>query len=482
MAGLIQLNMIILNSLKKHQTSIFLFLFIFIAYVLITGGNFWEYDSFASYKLSKSIVDHRNFQISCFWGEKGADGKCYSKYGLFMSVAIIPFYLIEKIYLEIFKGNFFYPGFFPSLTNAAITALLSVLIYKYLLRFKFSGGISITGALLFSFFTFAASYTKTLFAEPLITLLIYLCFYVLLFFSSSRKKYALAGFIFGLGFLTKITIVIILPAILYLFCLDRKEWKKTLYFIFPFLFLFIVWCFYNFFRFGSFFDTGYRGIGFGENILKGIYLFILSPGKSLFFYQPFIIFFIFGIGKFFRKQKRVFVVFSLVALIHLFFYSAYSFQVGEWAWGPRFLYTTLPFFVLCVMFFLNHTKKFFIKAGFYVCLGLSLIIQLSSVYLSYHRYYSFMNKKYGYDFSRLIYPSFNYSPLLGQWKMILRFGYKSSDDTYWKEAFQEYPSFKTNYKVAPPDLFFLRSRKLILMIIAAGVIEFLLIKKIYDSL
>lgn len=474
--------MIILNRLKKYKIQIFLFLFIAIAYTLLTGGNFWEYDSFSAYKLAKNIVDKSSFSVNCFWGVPGLHNNCYSRYGLFMSAAVVPFYIIEKIYLEVVKGSFFFPGFFPSLTNVFITALLSVLIFSYLKKFKFSSKLSIVGALLYAFFTFAFAYTKTIFAEPLITLLIYSCLYVLLFYKSSHKKYFFAGLLFGLGFLTKITMVIILPVVFYLFWINRKEWKKMLIFFLPLIFLFIIWCIYNNARFGNIFDTGYKGIGFGENILRGLYLFILSPGKSIFIYQPFIIFFIFGLKKFFLKNKKAFISFSLLSAIHFIFYSMYSYQAGEWAWGSRFLYSVLPFFVFCVIFFLQNEKNKLLKFLFYLSVGISFIIQLSSVYISYHRYYSYMSLKYGRNFTRLVYPRFDYSPIFGQWKLIFRLGYSEKDKKFWHEAFQERINFNTNYKIASPDLFFFRSKKFSLFLLLACVIEFLLIKKIYDSL
>lgn len=450
--------MTILNRLKKYKIPILLFFIVTVAYILMTGGNFWEYDSFSVYKLAKNIVDKSSFEVNCFWGVSGLQNKCYSRYGLLMSIAVIPFYLAEKIYLELIKGSFLFPGFFPSLTNTIITSLLVVLIYNYLLRFKFSVKLSFFGAILFAFFTLVASYTKTLFAEPLLTLLIYLCFYVILFSKESFKKYFFAGLFFGLGFLTKVTIVITAPIILYLFWINKKNWKKIIMFILPAMISLFIWFIYNYVRFGNIFNTGYRGIGFGENIFKGLYLFLLSPGKSIFFYQPFIIFFIFGLKKFYSTNKNAFIALFGMSVFHLIFYSMYSYQTGEWAWGSRFLYTILPFFVFSVIFFWRGTKTVFIKTLFCVSVAISLLIQFSSVYISYHRYYSFMNNKYGPNFTSLVYPRFDYSPLFGQWKLILHLGYKKNENTSWHEAFQEYPNFKTNYKIAPPDLFFLRSK------------------------
>lgn len=474
--------MIILNKFKKYKIHILLFLFVFIAYILITGGNFWEYDSFSVYKTSKSIIDHGNFQIDCFWGEKGLGNRCYSKYGVFMSVAIIPFYLLEKIFLEFFKSKFFYVGFFPSLTNCFATALLSVLFFEYLSKMNFSKRISVVGTLLFSFATFLPAYTKTLFAEPLYTLLIYSCLYILFFSNQSKKILIFAGFLFGLAFITKITALIIFPCLLFTLYFKQTSKIKFLIFLVPIITIFAIFCIYNLFRFGNVFNTGYYGIGFGESIIRGLYLFFVSPGKSLFLYQPIIILFVFGIRKFYHEQKIVFIILGMLLVIHVIFYSIYSFQTGEWAWGPRFLYTILPFFMICTIYFLRDLKNRAFKILFIFITTLSLLIQFSSVYLSYHRYYAFMNKKYGANFFKIVYPNFQYSPIIGQWKMIFHLGYNRNNDMYWKEAFQEYSHFKANYRIAPPDLFFMRSRKLMIIFgIIFGTTELLLFKKIYEA-
>lgn len=475
--------MTILNKLiKNYRLHIFLFLFIFLAYVAMTGGNFWEYDSFAVYKLSKSLVDRGQFSIDCFWGAKAFNGACYSIYGILMSLIIIPLSILEKITIDILKISFFPSGFFPSLTNCFVTAGLAVLIYQFLRKMNFNGKLAFFGGLLFSFGTYAPAYTKTLYAEPLLALLIFSCIYLLVFHEPCKKHIFFAGIFFGLAFLTKVSAVLFLPSVVILLLAQQISIKKCFVFFTPFVVSIAFFFVYNYLRFHSLMHTGHGDIAFDKTLISGLNLFIFSPGKSIFLYQPIIILFIFGIKKFVRKQKVLFFSLFIAVMIHFVFYGTYHWQAGDWTWGSRFLYVTMPFFIFCIMYFLRENKTKFLKILFWLFLIVSLIIQFSSIYLSYHRYYSFMNKKYGHDFSRLAYPYFYYSPLYGQWKMIFRLEYEKKDDAYWAEAFQEYPHFNTNYRIAPPDLFFLRSKK---MLIISGIIfiiaELFLIKKIYEA-
>lgn len=456
------------------KNKILLFVFLFLVYFLITGGNFWEYDSFSVYKLSTSIIDKQSFAVDCFWGVPGKNHQCYSKYGLLMSVIIIPFYLIEKLILQYFHIGFFPPGFFPSLTNCAVTAFIGVVFYQFLRQTKFSHLDSLIGVMILSFCTMLFPYTKTLFAEPLLTLLIYFSFYLIW---SKNNRILLGGAIFALAFLTKFSAVIFLPAFLYYLAATYKSFKILIRFLFPLLPGFIIFFIYNLIRFNNGLNTGYTGVDISKPINKGLYLFILSPGKSVFLYQPLIIFALFGTYFLFKKDSHLTVFFLINVFIHLLFYSAYNYQTGEWAWGPRFLYPLLPFLVLAAMLFLKKIKIVG-KIVFYFFVSVSLFIELSAVYLSYHRYYSFMNVKYGYDFGRLIYYQPSFSPIIGQWKMIFHLDYHKSDAKFWREAFQEYPNFDYNYKIASPDLFFFRSRKLIVVGLIMGVIGIITVSRL----
>jgi len=383
---------------------------------------------------------------------------------------------------DVLKINFFPSGFFPSLTNCFVTAGLAVLIYQFLRKMNFDKKLAFSGGLLFSFCTYAPAYTKTLYAEPLLTLLIFSCIYMLVFHEPRKKYIFYAGLFFGFAFLTKVSTVLFLPSVVILLLAQQISIKKWYVFFAPFVLSLAFFFIYNYLRFHSLMHTGHGDIAFDKNLISGLNLFIFSPGKSIFLYQPIIIFFIFGIKRFVRKQKVLFFSLSIAVMIHFVFYGTYHWQAGDWTWGSRFLYVTMPFFILSVMFFLHENRSNILKILFLAATAISILIQFSSVYLSYHRYYAFMNKKYGDDFSRLVYPYFHYSPIYGQWKIIFRLGYEKKDDAYWIEAFQEYPHFNTKYRIAPPDLFFVRSKKtLIISGIIFAIAELFLIRKIYEA-
>ncbi len=454
-----------------------LFLLFLFFYISITGGNFWESDSQSMYQTAKNLIDHQSFAVDCFWEAAKSGNVCYSKYGLISSLIIIPMYLLEKLFLDVFHNTYFYAGFFPSLTNCFITSLLVVLTYKYLIKLKFSEKYAIMGALLLGFGTYLSAYTKTLFSEPLTTLLFYSASYVFIFWKQTPKNLALAGFLFGFTFLTKFGILIFLPCLIYVFISKKINLKHFLYFIIPLFFCVIIYFIYNYLRFGDIFDSGYRDIKtFGFPFFYGLYINLLSPGKSLFLYQPIIFFAFLGIKKLKKWNPFLLGFFTIMTLINFTFFSFFQSPTGDLAWGTRYLYTSLPFFIILLMYFLKSYKERSWRVIFISVFLVSLIIQFSSIYISYHRYISYIQKKLGiYD----IYPIAQLSPLYGQWKIIFRLNYMDEDRKYWREAFQEYINFDLNYRISPPDIFLLRTKQGILVFLLFTLLELYFLKKLY---
>jgi|SRR3989344_4991756 len=471
-----------LTYTTKFQTQLLLFLVSLIFFISITGGNFWESDSQTVYYLTKSITDQGQISIPCLWEAGEFQGKCYSKYGLFSSISVIPLYLLEKLFREFFHNSYFFAGFFSSLTNCFISSLLVVLIYQYLIKMEFSKKTSALISLLFGFCTYLPVYTKTLFAEPLITLLTYSSIYLLIFRAPKLSNFFWAGILIGLAFLTKFSLIIFLPVFFLLFLFKKPTIKQLFYFSFPTVISIIIFFCYNYIRFNNILDTGYRNMSLDHPLIYGLYLQVLSPGKSLFLYQPFIIFFIFGIKSFYNRQKVLSLLLAIFVAISLIFYSIFTSPTGDLTWGSRYLYPTLPFYIFCVAYFIKYNKNKTLLKIFFVAIILSFIIQASAIFLSYHRYDSYLSKKIGVNYLQKSYNNIHLSPLFGQWKMIFNLGYNNIDDQAWREAFQEHINFNTKYIIAPTDMFFLRSKKELVVLTLFFVLELVLIKKLNNQL
>lgn len=438
-----------------------IFLFFLLGYIMITAGVFWEYDSHSVVNLTKNFVDHGKFTVDCSLGIKGLYANCYPRYGIFMSLVIIPLYLFEKIITGVLHVNYFPPNFFPGLLNAFVSAGLAVLIYQYLRKIEIGKRVSLLTTLIFGWATYVPAYTKTLFPEPLITLLVLSFFYLILFGRPTRKIYFTAGLLFGLSFLTRVTLLIVLLPVFYVFRSKKTSLKMMICFFIPCAAAAAVFFIYNQMRFGHVLMTGYQPV-FNSRILDGIYLYFFSPGKSIFLYQPVIIFSLFGMKKFFHAKKQIFIAFFLLTAVHILFFSKYTCIVkyacaaGDLAWGPRFLYPILPFFIFALAYFIKDIKHKTTAAIFSLFILFSFVIQFSSFAFSFHRYFAYMNEKYHLSMYQKIYTNPEFSPLLGQWKLIFKSGDIKKDKQALREAFQDYPEFNYEQTIGPFDLFFFR--------------------------
>lgn len=455
---------------KNRNINIFIliFLIIFLGNFIVTNRYIWEFDGRSVLDVSLNLINNGNFSVGCVFGEESVDGKCYSRYGVFTSIALIPFVFLDK---------FFKTDFFIYMFNPLIIALTCAIFYFFLNKLKFDSYHSIIAILLLSFCTSFLTYSRTLFSEPLLNFLILISFYLIFF---TEKKH-LSGIFFGLAFLTKITAILIIPSIFF-YLLATKNYKKIISEMAFLLIFILIFFIYNLLRFQNALNTGYHDIAFGGSILNGISLFLFSPGLSIFIYQPFVLFFVFGLKNFKKENALIFVSMVLFVAIFIVFHSLYSIPAGGWSWGPRFLLPTLPFFIICVLFFLKFSKNRILKLLFNFLVLFSFLIQLLSVVINYNRYFSFANKKFQNKAYEKLYWSLQDSPIPGQIKMLLKNGYDEKDVIYWKEAFEERKPFDIKNTIGPVDLFFFWSRTNLAFLSIILVLEGFLVVKLKKTI
>ena len=98
----------------------------------------------------------------------------------------------------------------------------------------------------------------------------------------------------------------------------------------------------NFWRFGSPFNSGYthwsrEADAFSGNILEGLIGFLFSKDKSIFLYQPLLIFSLLGIKKFATRFPRESWLVGSTFIIFLLVNSKFVNWGGHWGYGPRYL-------------------------------------------------------------------------------------------------------------------------------------------------
>jgi hypothetical protein len=85
---------------------------------------------------------------------------------------------------------------------------------------------------------------------------------------------------------------------------------------------------------------------------------LISPGRGLFVYCPFLVFSLYGMarGCFGRGRSNLMTVFSIIPVVQLLLVSTYPHWWGGWSFGPRFLTDVMPFLILLLIPFLKDTS------------------------------------------------------------------------------------------------------------------------------
>jgi hypothetical protein len=349
----------------------------------------------------------------------GKDSHYFSKYGIGQPLIAAGLYIIGRVFSRVTMPQAepnVIGHFFIMLLPPLATALTVWLVYLWGKGIYGSVKIGLGLALLFGLGTNAWPYTKVFFSEPLFTLCTFGAAFALWRSkqaASPRSRYGwvgLAGFLLSYSLMTRISGVILFPAyLIYLWWDDLKEWwplllarfKKTdsptlqpqpLTPIFSVLALGIgmlpgiaLILLHNYVRFGNPLNNGYDGESFSTPLWVGLSGLLFSPGKSLFVYSPILLALPFAVTGFWRRAKAETVLFGLLSLITLVYYSRWWAWEGGWCWGPRFLVPLLPFLVLPLGVLLQKGRTWVIVL-FIVLLPISVVVQMLGVAIDFNPY------------------------------------------------------------------------------------------------
>ncbi len=409
---------------KNKKIGIKIFLFLLFIYLFFMSGHMGG-ESMYVYLTTESIILDRNlvlndhpervFGIEEMKGvynavvEVNKGEKQYSKYQLGEVVLQIPFFLIGYFLSLIYKGIHadYITMFFTSISNCVVTALLCLVFYKFLRLFSVSDKISILVTIALGLGTFIFPFSKQGYREPIVGFCVLIGAYYIIKYKMFRlEKYLLfSGIAIGWACFTRIdSLYMIPPFLLYiLFIKDKKRLIiKITYFFSPIVFFIIITAIINYSITKNFMDVGYGSsifyyISFNPiNILYNIYGFFFSSGKSVFLYAPVAILFFPMIYKFIRVHRNEAIFFLAIIIFNFSFYSLFKgFFMGGFCWGPRFPYSTIPFFLVPTVYYLQDSK--IRRYIFVILLVLGILVQLPSVLVNsslvQHRIRDYVNKK-----------------------------------------------------------------------------------------
>jgi hypothetical protein len=470
------------SRITPHTPHLALFLFLFSVYLLSYTPRINSSDGLAMFSTAESIVRRGALDIEQIrWmelqqGTFGLDGLLYSRKGIGVPIGLLPLTWLGLV------GPWWGTVGASLLFNAIMTALTAVLLSAYLQELGFSRRTGLIVALTFGLTTLAWPYAKSLFSDPFSGFLLLAAAYSLLKFSrrageqGSRGEAGfssapsllrspallypfLAGLCLGWNVATRYAEALFVPVfgLLLLYYmgsgtrgrgsvssqfkpwpLSPNAWLPILAFSVPLLVVGLALIAFNLSRYGDPFNTGYLPNETFSGILwQGLAGQLFSPGRGLFLYCPIFLLSLVGFWPFFRRYQAEAIAALSVILIHLFLYGKWFMWHGGYAWGPRFMVPTLPFWaiflapVVAQAFpeaqsseaakqrnFPRALTSSPLRLTFLILAALSLIPQLLSVAIDFSPFQNSLLDAGLPLFDPQTFFDPRYSPFVGAWKFI----------------------------------------------------------------
>jgi hypothetical protein len=179
--------------------------------------------------------------------------------------------------------------------------------------------------------------------------------------SAFRRKILVAAVLVALAILTKPTAIVIAPAFVVAVLLESRVNRRARLATAAVLSVAIavaagIHVAWNIARFGRALDFGYNLVGMiphpparpfiAEQIPEGLFLQLLTPGKSLFVWAPATLVALLALGACWKRQRALAAGLVVATASALLFYAAFFFPDGGYAHGPRHLVPLVPLLML----------------------------------------------------------------------------------------------------------------------------------------
>jgi hypothetical protein len=356
---------------KSIKVKTLIYVFFLTAYLLTVNGHYGS-DGFYSYLTAESLVLDHDFAINDrpfnlpemsrgIGGDqqKGIDGKHYSRYGIGLALVEVPFYAVGHLISKHLPSKIhdYITMFSVSLTNAFIAALLCLMFYIIALEFGYSEKTSFSLTVILGFGTYLWPYSRYGFSEPLLILFLLASFYATLIYKKTGAVSSLiwAGFFLAATVAAKYNAIYMVPSIIiYFYSLIyrlpiKDQINRSAWFLTPFCLIMMLLSYYNYFRFGSPYFTGYQGPQEYFNLLYLRYSIpelLLSFGKGIIVFSPIVLLSPLSFPFFIKKHDKEAYLFLLIIILNFLFIGSFKYWGGDLSWGPRLIMPILPFAIL----------------------------------------------------------------------------------------------------------------------------------------
>lgn len=299
-------------------------------------------DEHSMLAVAESLVTGRGFAVEASEGRLGPDGRYYSPWYPLLSVVATPLVVVGLAAARL-AGV---PGHhaaavFALILPALLTAATAALVMNLALRLGAPHYHAWLAGIGYAFSTNALAYSRTLYAEPLLTFLTVsaICATV----TGTNRAIALAAVLSALCVLAKPTGCIVgLILALYL-CTRRLPLRRACLPILGTLVGTTLYLAYNQIRFGSPLSSGVPWMFTPSVFVGGVLTPLVSPGQGIAFFCPPVLLACAGARHVVRRAPLEMLLIVALFVGYLLPYAFWDQLSGyTWMWGSRYLLPTLP--------------------------------------------------------------------------------------------------------------------------------------------
>ena len=350
--------------LKRVAEPLLVFSIVLCGY-LLTGSNDLRHngDTYLRYQTTQALVDHgRAWIADPAWRDTrvavGRGGHLYAFYAPGQALMMVPLYIGGKVLAHRLSLPYDVTTLYATRSvDLWLGALLALVFYAMCRAVGYRRSVASLLTLIFAFATVAWPDAQSALEQTQVNLFILLAVLAVWKFvqpgSQSRRWPALAGTAVGLAVFTRYDALLYVPVFLgYILAVRWQRhqrgamWGDAIAFgagVAPWLVGVAAW---NTLRFGSPFLTGLHEQTLGEPFFQGLAGLLVSPGKGLIWYLPLVVLLPFAARRFYARSPSLSALFLILIALPILFYSNVLYWHGDPSWGPRYLYTTVPYLIL----------------------------------------------------------------------------------------------------------------------------------------
>lgn len=412
-----------------------------LAYLLTASGHLYSPDEEILFRTTRALATGKGLAIEPLGGfatrrpdPPRPDGLEYAQYGIGQPILAVPFYWAGAVLgrvgtdraWQLFapRDPFGYrdlvfkptaaeiaPRWIVSFFNIFLGAAMAALLYLVCLELTGRVGASTGAALLYALGSLAWPHSRPFFTESCAAFFVLLSLYGLLRALRGRVLpwCALAGAAAGYAALVRmdstlaypgLAIVLLGPIVNQARERGQSFWPAWIAFALPALVAGGVLLGLNWLHFGGPLESGYsdqpEGVDFSTPLLAGLFGFLFSVGKGVFFFSPALALGLAGwrpLARLTRRRHPALVwAIALIIVVQLVVHAKWQNWPGGWCWGPRHIFGLHPFLAIPVAAWLavgrwTPAKRVLTLVALLVGVGVQLLGASQDFIYFHHRFY-----------------------------------------------------------------------------------------------